>query len=270
MATEAQHYYVPNPSPYPFILSTGLLLLTSGFVFNVNHYAAGVWLMLLGLLCVLYVLFGWFGSIIGESEGGKYKSWEDRSFRIGMIVFISSEVAFFAAFFGALFYVRNISVPELAHFDADFTMYKDFLDTWPSAGPGGATVLAEYKPPQFTPMGAWGIPAINTLILLSSGATVTWAHWGLLKNNRTQLIAGLFLTVALGLAVIDADRSCFHFSLLPEAVVRRRMFWRKSVFAMAAGVVLMAGLYWPIESSAKAVVDAVNISINGFLEKIER
>lgn len=210
MATEAQHYYVPNPSPYPFILSTGLLLLTSGFVFNVNHYAAGVWLMLLGLLCVLYVLFGWFGSIIGESEGGKYKTWEDRSFRIGMIVFISSEVAFFAAFFGALFYVRNISVPELAHFDANFTMYKDFLGAWPSAGPGGVVLGSEYKPPQFTPMAAWGIPAINTLILLSSGATVTWAHWGLLKNNRTQLIAGLFLTVALGLTFLGLQAYEYH------------------------------------------------------------
>ena len=210
MATEAPHYYVPNPSPYPFILSTGLLLMTSGFIFNVNHYAAGTWMMLLGFLCVLYVLFGWFGSVIGESEGGKYKSWEDRSFRIGMIVFISSEVAFFAAFFGALFYMRNISVPELAGFDPDFTMYKDFTAAWPSAGPGGATVIGEYKPAQFTPMGAWGIPAINTLILLSSGATVTWAHWGLLKNNRTQLIAGLFLTVALGVLFLCLQGYEYH------------------------------------------------------------
>lgn len=210
MATEAQHYYVPNPSPYPFILSTGLLLLTSGFVFNINHYALGGWMMLVGFLAVLYVLFGWFGSVISESETGQYKTWEDRSFRIAMIVFISSEVAFFAAFFGALFFMRVIAVPELANFDPDFTMYQGFTDAWPSAGPGGVVLGQEYKPSPFTPMGAWGLPAMNTLILLTSGATVTWAHWGLLKNNRKQLVAGLFMTVALGISFLICQGVEYH------------------------------------------------------------
>ena len=204
MSTQTQqgHYFVPNPSPYPVILSTALLLLAGGFIFDVNHYAAGLWMMLIGALMIIYVLFGWFGSIIHESESGQYKTWEDRSFRVGMIVFICSEVAFFAAFFGALFYMRNISVPELAGFDPQFTMYKDFAATWPSAGPGGVVLGTEYKVPEFTPMGAWGIPAINTLILLTSGATITWAHWGLLKNNRKQLIAGMALTVLLGVVFL--------------------------------------------------------------------
>ena len=210
MSTEAQHYFVPNPSPYPFILSTGLLFLTSGFVFDMNHYSAGGWMMLLGLLAVVYVLFGWFGRIIDESENGKYRAWEDRSFRIGMIVFISSEVAFFAAFFGALFFMRNIAIPELAHFDPEFTMYKGFTDAWPSAGPGGVVLGKEYVLQKFSPMGAWGIPAINTLILLTSGATVTWAHWGLIKNNRSQLIIGLFLTVALGIAFLFLQANEYH------------------------------------------------------------
>ncbi|TSA50214.1 MAG: cytochrome c oxidase subunit 3 [Nitrosomonadales bacterium] len=204
------HYYVPNPSPYPVILSAGLLSLASGFIFNINHYAAGKWLMLVGFLLILTVLFGWFGKVISESEGGQYKTWEDRSFRIGMIVFIASEVAFFAAFFGALFFVRNISVPELAGFDPNFTMYKDFIGSWPSAGPGGTVLGHEFPKPVFTPMAAWGIPAINTLILLSSGATVTWAHWGLLKNNRRQLIAGLFLTVALGITFLGLQAYEYH------------------------------------------------------------
>jgi len=212
MSTQAQqgHYYVPNPSPYPVILSTALLLLAGGFIFNVNHYAAGLWMMLAGVMMIIYVLFGWFGSIITESEGGKYKSWEDRSFRVGMIVFICSEVAFFAAFFGALFYMRNISVPELAGFDPQFTMYKDFVGTWPSAGPGGVVLGTEYKALQFTPMGAWGIPAINTLILLTSGATITWAHWGLLKSNRNQLIAGMALTVLLGVIFLFLQGYEYH------------------------------------------------------------
>jgi cytochrome c oxidase subunit 3 len=104
--------------------------------------------------------------------------------------FIFSEVMFFAAFFGTLFYMRVLSVPWLGEGDTGALLWPNFQSGWPVAGPG----LTQ----PFTPMGAWGIPAINTLILLSSGATVTWAHWGLKKGNRSQLNLGLFLTIALG------------------------------------------------------------------------
>lgn len=201
MSETHPHYYVPNPSPYPVILSSGLFLLALGFILKMNAYGLGGWSMLAGTALILYVLFGWFGKIISESEGGSYRKWEDKSFRYGMVWFIASEVAFFAAFFGALFYVRTLSVPWLAGFDPAFTPYPDFTAAWPSAGPKGVA---------FTPMGAWGIPAINTLILLTSGATVTWAHWGLLKNNRTQLILGLFMTVALGLTFIGLQAYEYH------------------------------------------------------------
>ena len=212
--THEGHYFVPNPSIYPAILSAGILALAAGFIFSVNEsvqgHTAGKWMMIAGFLAILYVLFGWFGKIISESEGGMYKKWEDRSFRVGMIVFIASEVAFFAAFFGALFYMRMISVPEIAGFDQQFTPYPGFTGDWPTAGPGGNVLGHEYSPAQFTPMGAWGIPAINTLILLSSGVTVTWAHWGLLKNNRKQLIAGLAMTVALGIAFLCLQGYEYH------------------------------------------------------------
>lgn len=204
MATQSQnHYFVPTPTAYPFVLSGGLLTLVLGFIFSVNEYAAaGKWMMLLGIVAVLGMIFLWLSKVVAESQSGAYKGWEDKSFRWGMIGFICSEATFFAAFFGALFYMRVISVPELAGYDADLTPYKDFLGTWPSAGPGGATVLGEYTAAQFTPMGAWGIPALNTLLLLSSGATITWAHWGLLKNKRQQLILGMALTVLLGMLFI--------------------------------------------------------------------
>jgi cytochrome c oxidase subunit 3 len=212
--THEGHYFVPNPSIYPAILSTGIMILAAGFIFSVNEsvpgHAGGKWMMLAGFLAILYVLFGWFGKIIGESEGGMYKKWEDRSFRVGMIVFIASEVAFFAAFFGALFYMRMISVPEIAGFDQQFTPYPGFTGDWPTAGPGGNVLGHEYSPAQFTPMGAWGIPAINTLILLTSGVTVTWAHWGLLNSNRKQLIAGLAMTVALGIAFLCLQAYEYH------------------------------------------------------------
>jgi cytochrome c oxidase subunit 3 len=104
-----------------------------------------------------------------------------------MVWFIFSEVMFFAGFFGALFYARNLAVPMLA--DAQI-LWPGFSASWPTAGPGTDATI--------TPVAAWGLPALNTLILLSSGATVTWAHWGVLQGRKNQLLLGLALTVILG------------------------------------------------------------------------
>lgn len=200
------HYFVPQPSIYPFILSGGMFLLALGFILQMNKYGPGPWIMLAGTGVILTVLVRWFGRIIHESQTGSYREWEDKSFRYGMIWFILSEVAFFAAFFGALFYVRNISVPDLLTMlpRHDFTLYPEYKDlAWPMAG-GGPKGIA------FTPMGAWGIPALNTALLLSSGATITWAHWAMLKNDRTQLNLGLFLTIALGLTFLGFQAYEYH------------------------------------------------------------
>lgn len=218
MATHSEHhYFVPHPAIYPVIMSAGLLSLAAGFILSVAKESSleylhnpGKYMMIFGASVIIAMIFKWMGSVILESETGKYKSWEDKSFRVGMITFICSEVAFFAAFFGALFYMRIISVPELASFDPQFTMYKDFVSAWPSGGPGGNVLGADFPKPSFTPMGAWGIPAINTLLLLSSGVTITWAHWGLIKNNRTQLILGMFMTVALGIAFLTLQAMEYH------------------------------------------------------------
>lgn len=190
MATSHGSYYLPNPSPWPIITSAGLFSLALGTVLTINSLSAGPWLMLLGALIIIGMMASWFGQVIGESEGGLYNAQVDRSFRWGMTWFIFSEVMFFAAFFGALFYVRLFVIDWLGDTEA---LWPGYDATWPTAGPKGN---------QFTPMGAWGIPALNTLILLTSGATVTWAHWGLLRDNRAQLITGLFLTVALGITFL--------------------------------------------------------------------
>jgi cytochrome c oxidase subunit 3 len=191
-------------------MSAGLLTLATGFIFNINNFAAGKQMMMVGAIVILAMIFKWMGTVISECQNGLYKKWEDKSFRVGMIVFICSEVAFFAAFFGALFFMRVISIPELASYDPQFTMYKDFTDAWPSAGPGGVVLGKEYVAAKFSPMAAWGLPAINTFLLLTSGATVTWAHWGLMKNNRKQLVIGLFLTVALGIAFLLCQATEYH------------------------------------------------------------
>jgi cytochrome c oxidase subunit 3 len=189
----ANRYFVPDPSHWPLVGSLALLLLASGAVLTFNSIANGGFVLVAGFAVLAVMLFGWFGRVIGESESGSYNLQVDRSFRWAMAWFIFSEVMFFAAFFGALFYVRVLSVPDLASPDQAL-LWDGFKNQWPSAGPAAKDA--------FTPMHAWGIPAINTLLLLSSGVTVTWAHWGLVANKRKQLITGLALTILLGLLFI--------------------------------------------------------------------
>jgi cytochrome c oxidase subunit 3 len=180
---------VPAASHYSTFLSVGIFMLALGFIFRLNGTPPGIWSMLFGAALIVYVIIGWFGELISENLRGAYTGWEDRSYRIGMVWFIFSEVMFFACFFGALYYIRQISLPELGGYEAALTPYAQFTSAWPSAGPMGDP---------YTPMAAWGIPAINTMLLLTSGATLTWAHWGLIKGKQSQLTWGLAMTVALG------------------------------------------------------------------------
>jgi cytochrome c oxidase subunit 3 len=191
MATDTSHYYLPAPSYWPVVGSIGLFLMALGAVLVVNSATAGWYVLAAGAAVMIYMMVGWFGTVIRESEGKLYNEQVDRSFRWGMGWFIFSEVMFFAAFFGALFYMRVLSVPWLGSGDTGELLWSDFDPRWPASGPA---IEGTY-----TPMGALGIPALNTLILLSSGATVTWAHWGLKMGNRRQLNIGLALTIALGI-----------------------------------------------------------------------
>jgi cytochrome c oxidase subunit 3 len=186
---KTDHYYVPQPSSWPVVGSIALFLMATGLTAWFNGMPFGKWAVLAGFLVLVYMMFGWFGKVIHESEGGSYNAQVDVSFRWGMGWFIFSEVMFFAAFFGALFYARVLSVPWLGDLEQKL-LWPDFSAQWPTAGP--------YAADPFSPMGAWGIPAFNTLLLLSSGVTVTWAHWALKANKRGQLILGLVLTIALG------------------------------------------------------------------------
>jgi len=185
---------VPQPMPWPIIGAFALFCMALGSVFVFNDASAGWTGVALGFMVLLYMMFRWFGDVIRESEGGKYGRWEDLSFRWGMSWFIFSEVMFFAGFFGALFWARVMSVPDLASLDHNTYLWPDFTSHWPSAGPG-----FEEK---FTPMGAWGLPALNTVLLLSSGVTITLAHWSLIANNRGKLLLWQGLTILLGVAFL--------------------------------------------------------------------
>ncbi len=154
--------------------------------------------MLIGGLIIAFMMFGWFGVVVKESEGGQYNVHVDISFRMSMLWFIFSEVMFFGGFFGALFYLRNLAVPWLAETDI---LWLGFEGGWPTAGPMGPDLLPAdtvAAAGQFSTIGAWGIPVWNTIILLSSSVTVTIAHWALKKGQRTSLNVWLAITVVLG------------------------------------------------------------------------
>jgi cytochrome c oxidase subunit 3 len=188
--TQTSGYYFAPPSHWPIVGSIALFFMAIGGVCLMNGITPG-WIPFgIGIFTLIYMLFGWFGTVIRESEGGLFNKQVDLSFRWSMSWFIFSEVMFFAAFFGALFYARQYSVPWLGDIDNKL-IWPDFSAVWPSAGP--------YRPPEFDAMHAIGIPAINTALLLSSGGTVTWAHWALKKGDRGNLIFGLFLTILLGI-----------------------------------------------------------------------
>ncbi len=195
------NYFVPQPSHWPIVGSVALLLMGMGAAFWMNSVGAGPWMVAAGFAVLLVMLFGWFGTVIRESEARLYSRKVDASFRWSMGWFIFSEVMFFAAFFGALFYVRNLSVPDLGSLESKL-VWPGFAAGWPSVGP--------YIKETFTPMGAIGIPLLNTIILLTSGFTLTLAHHALKLGNRGGLKFWLFCTVALGITFLGFQAYEYH------------------------------------------------------------
>jgi cytochrome c oxidase subunit III len=183
-------YHIIDPSPWPFLSSVGAFVLALGGIgymrwlnqsdlhlFGINF--VGPWLFFIGLALVLYTLYGWWAAVIREGKEGYHTRVVQIHLRYGMIMFIASEVMFFAAWFWAFFDASLF--PNEVHQVARATFTGG---VWP---PKGVEVLDPLH-----------LPLYNTVILLLSGTTVTWAHHALLQNDRKGLIWGLTLTVALG------------------------------------------------------------------------
>ena len=192
--TSNARYFVPDPSAWPFMLTAGLAVLILGVWSLLEDKSLGMLPIYLGGLFSAVIIYVWFRGVARESEGGKYSGQVDMTFRMGMAWFIFSEVMFFAAFFGALFYTRTISVPWLGGENAKGVanlLWTGYEASWPTNGPAalGGT---------FQTMSAWGLPFINTLLLLTSGVTITMAHHALKDGKRTACIVWMWATVALG------------------------------------------------------------------------
>jgi cytochrome c oxidase subunit 3 len=192
-AHQKQHdYHIIDPSPWPLLSSIGAFTLMFGLVcmfrwihggtftmFGVDFAKAAFWPFAVGLAITLYSMFAWWADTIKEAHGGYHTRVVSLHLRYGMIMFIASEVMFFAAWFWAFFDASLYSGEAIQASRVAFTG-----GHWP---PQGTEVLDP-----------WHLPLYNTVILLLSGTTVTWAHHALLHNDRKGIIYGLTLTVALG------------------------------------------------------------------------
>jgi cytochrome c oxidase subunit 3 len=194
---DANVYYVPHKSRWPIVATIGMFLFMVGLANWLNgRVTSGQIIFAIGALTIIGMMFGWFGNVIRESLKGTFNAQADSSFRMGMMWFIVSEVFFFAAFFGGLFYIRTFVVPWLGGLGdkgplINGYIWQGYSATWPTNGPeavGGSFIAGS----------PWGIPLINTLLLLTSSVTVTIAHHALRAGNRRKLIGFLGLTILLG------------------------------------------------------------------------
>lgn len=205
--TPHENYYVPAQSKWPIVATVALLVTVYGLGSWFNDLKAdraesnGPLIFFIGALLIAYMMFGWFGSVVREGRAGLYSGQMDRSFRWGMTWFIFSEVMFFLAFFGALFYIRYWVGPWLAgegDKGVSGMLWPNFEYTWPLLNNPDPKV---YPAPEGT-ISAWGLPLINTILLVTSSFTLTFAHHALRKGNRKHLKLGLGLTVLLGVAFL--------------------------------------------------------------------
>jgi len=202
-----QHYYVPAQSHWPIIGAVGLFLTLGGGGLILHSMQQGQTslfsqiILYSGVLIMAGMLFGWFANVITEASKGLYSRQLDSSFRLSMSWFIFSEVMFFFAFFGALFYIRFFAVPWLGG-DGDkgiaHLLWPDFTAVWPLLNPPNTD--------QFTPIkqiiDPWHVPVINTVLLLTSSLTLTLAHNALKQGKRGFIKIWLGITLVLGISFI--------------------------------------------------------------------
>ena len=203
-------YYIPSSSPWPILGSIALFTLMFGAIAYLNEWLGG-WAFIPGALLLVYMFVRWFGTVIDENQHNIYNLHVDRSFRMGMMWFIFSEVMFFAAFFGADFYARTLAVPWLGghgvKYFTNFTLWQGYENAWPTNGPGR---VGGHDDGTFEVIPAFSLPAVNTIILLTSSVTVTIAHHALREGHRGTVKIFLALTFLLGFLFVGLQASEYH------------------------------------------------------------
>jgi cytochrome c oxidase subunit III len=211
-APSADKYYVPHSSPWPLFGSIALFVLMAGAALTMEQTGSGPIILSAGFVLLFALFFGWFGTVINENQLGVYNLHVDRSFRMGMSWFIFSEVMFFAAFFGALFYARQFALPWLSGHGAKHLtsglLWHGFEGGWPTNGPSALGAKGEGS--TFETIPALGVPLLNTLLLLSSGVTITIAHHALRAGQRGILKLSLAATFLLGFIFVYFQAGEYH------------------------------------------------------------
>lgn len=198
--TRKVKYYFPDTARWSIAGSIALFFIFIGLANWIHKNSIGIYLFLAGLLILIIMLCGWFGALISENRSGLLNSAQvDRSFRLGVLWFIFTEVMFFAVFFAALFYARFYAIPILGGPGSTHELlWSNFHATWPLLHTPDEQL---FQGPQSV-METWGIPTLNTFILLSSAVTITIAYWGILKKNRAQMIFFQVMTIILGIVFL--------------------------------------------------------------------
>jgi len=228
--SHAKHhdYHLVDPSPWPVVGSISVLILAIGAVQMLHD--SSPWVMLIGLAGVLYTMLAWWRDVVKEANTGDHTPVVQLHHRYGMILFIASEVMFFVAWFWAYFDASLYPGEAIQASRTELTG-----GVWPPQG------IETFDP--------WHLPLINTLILLTSGTTVTWAHHALQHDDRQGLKWGLILTVALGalftvFQVYDINTPPLA---SPAIFMARPSSWRP---AFTASMSLSAPSFWPYASCA--------------------
>lgn len=169
-----QHpYHLVDASPWPFVISFGLFFFCFGTAMYFHNYSGSLFLSLTGFLIIIFTMYTWFRDIVREAVyEGHHTKQVQIGLRKGMLLFIFTELLFFISFFWAFFHSALSPVPEIG-------------SLWPPLG--------------IETVNAWGIPLLNTIILLTSGATITWAHYAIIYGDRKNAILSLILTIILAL-----------------------------------------------------------------------
>jgi cytochrome c oxidase subunit 3 len=169
--THKHPYHLVNPSPWPFVISFGLFFFTFGIAMYFHNYTGGLVLTFTGFIIIILTMYTWFRDIVREAVfEGQHTIQVQLGLRNGMLLFIFSELLFFMSFFWAFFHAALAPTPEIG-------------SLWPPLG--------------IETISAWGVPLLNTLILLTSGATITWAHHSLILGDRRNTILSLIITIGL-------------------------------------------------------------------------